>query len=100
MRASRPIHSPRRHFTAGRAAARQPARWAGVSTQRQRQFSGSLAFGLLALAVCGLLVAIALVSGHLPTGAAAGATGPCGASDVSTCGAEAEWIPLRSTASG
>jgi hypothetical protein len=100
MKASRPIHSPRRRATAGRAPKRQPARRPGSRPQGPGLLSGSLAFGLLALAVCGLVAAIALISGHQPTSAASSALQPCRAADVSDCSADAVWLPLRSTAPG
>ena len=100
MKASRPIHSQRRRSTPSRASMGHPARRPGTPTQRPGLFSGPLAFGLLALAVCALFAAIALVSGNLPTGAAAATSGPCEALDVSSCDSGADWIPLRSTTPG
>src|SRR5262249_32810083 len=100
MKASRPVHSQRQRSTPHRAPVRHPARRSGGPPLRPGLFSGPFAFVLLALAVCGLFAAIALVSGNVPSGAASGALGLCGGSDVSPCDARADWIALRSTASG
>jgi hypothetical protein len=100
MKASRPSYSSRQRATAGRTPRRQPTRRPGSRPPGPDLLSGSFAFGLLALAVCGLVAAIALISGHLPTSAASGALQPCSAADVSDCSADAVWLPLRSTAPG